>query len=176
MRKRARGKVKTGQAQHKELNALHNDIFFAAMHEAGHAFAYAKLGIGVEYVTIERKRVMHNGQLMLSSGFTQPKPRKLSRETIMDEAVCVMAGPASEDSINGTRSSGSQGDIDNLRNYALTLGLPRDEAVELVHCSYRVACALIDDNLTTVKKIAFELMTKGRIEEAVLLEIINNHS
>ena len=171
-RTRQRVKLNMPKKRHKP-SPLQQDILCAAMHEAGHAFAYAKLGIGVEYVTIERKYVKHAGQVMYSSGFTQPKPRKLSRETIEAEAVCVMAGPASEGSANGDGHSGSHGDMDNLRDYALALGMSKAEAVELVERSYRTACDLLEENFATVQKIAFELMTKGRIEEAALLAIVN---
>jgi ATP-dependent Zn protease len=156
----------------QQQEALQKDIFLSSMHEAGHALAYTLLSLGVEYVTVERKTVEHNGQQMMSSGFTQPLPRPFSKETIENEAVCVLAGPAAEDRFNGHADSGSAGDVDNLRNYALSLGLSQDEAVDLTGRAYRLACALVDEHIDAVKKIAFELMTKGRIEGETVRTIV----
>ena len=163
--------MKADRERH-QTKQLQKDIFLAAVHEAGHVFAYVKLGVGVEYATIERKRVSHGGQMMLSSGFTQPCPRGLTRETIEREAVCTLAGPAAEDAFNGQAQSGNQGDVDSFRQYALHVGVTQDEAVELVSRAYRAACGLIDSNMDVVKKIAFELMTKGRIEGPAIIQIV----
>ncbi len=172
MRKSRQKKIKAARNQQRAV-ALQKDIFLAAAHEAGHVLAYAKLGIGVEYATIERKAVNHNGQMMISSGFTQPSPRKLTRETIECEAICTLAGPAAEDAFNGHAHSGSQGDIDSLRECALHVGMSPDEAVELVGRGYRAACDLVDANIEAVKKIAFVLMTTGRIEASAITEIVS---
>jgi ATP-dependent Zn protease len=171
MRKSTRKKMKADREQ-RQTELLQKDIFLAAVHEAGHAFAYTKLGVGVEYATIERKKVSHNGQEMFSSGFTQPCPRELTRATIEREAICALAGPAAEDAFNGHAQSGSQGDVDGLRQCALHVGMSMEEAVELVSRAYRAACELTDSNIDAVKKIAFELMTKGRIEGHVITQII----
>jgi ATP-dependent Zn protease len=160
----------------QQKEALQKDIFLAAVHEAGHALAYTLLGVGVEYVTLERESVEHRGQQMMKSGFTQPLPRPLSKETIEQEAVCVLAGPAAEDSFNGSAPSGSQGDVDNLKDYAISVGLSQDQAVDLTSRAYHSACALVDKHIETVKRIAFELMTKGRIEGYALRTIVNNAS
>jgi ATP-dependent Zn protease len=152
--------------------ALQKDIFLAAVHEAGHALAYTLCGVGVEYATVERRTVEHDGQQMMSSGFTQPLPRPLSKETIEQEAICVLAGPAAEDAFNGSAPSGSQGDVDNVRNYAVAVGLSQDETVDLTSRAYRSACALVDKHIDALKQIAFELMTKGRIEGDIVRTII----
>jgi hypothetical protein len=101
------------------------------VHEAGHALAYTKLGVGIEYATIERKKVSHNGHEMVSSGFTQPCPRELTRATIEREAICTMAGPAAEDSFNGRAQSGSQGDVDSLGRAPCTLACQRKKPSNL---------------------------------------------
>jgi|SRR5579862_788263 len=160
------------QQRQQKKEALQQDVFLAAVHEAGHALAYSLLGSGVEYVTVERKMVEHNGGQAISTGFTQPLPRPLTKGTIENEAVCVMAGPAAEDAFNGDNPSGSQGDVSNLRDYALHLGLSKDEAINLCERAYRSACDLVDVNIDAVKKIAFELMTKGRIEGGVVSAIV----
>jgi len=160
--------------QQQRREALEKDIFLAAAHEAGHALAYMLSGVGVEYVTVERRTVEHNGQQMLSSGFTQPLPRPLTKETIEQEAICIMAGPAAEDMFNGEARSGSAGDIDNLRASARHVGLSDDETVELTTSAYRSAWELVDKCFEPVKKIAFELMTKGRIEGDAVKAIIEN--
>ena len=103
-------------------------------------------------------------------------PRALSKESIEQEAVCVLAGPAAEDALNKGEPSGSQGDVDNLRDYAIAVGLSKDEAVDLVSRAYRSACALVDKHLDAVKRIAFELMTKGRIEGDRVKAIADNGS
>jgi uncharacterized protein YoaH (UPF0181 family) len=110
---------------------------------------------------------------MVSSGFTQPCPRELTRATIEREAICTMAGPAAEDAFNGRAQSGRQGDVDSLRQCALHVGMSSEEAIELVSRAYQAACELTDSNIDAVKKIAFELMTKGRIEGHTIKQIID---
>lgn len=150
------------------------DIARAATHEAGHVLAHGLLGAGVEYATTERKVVIHDGQEMLSTGFTQPKPRPLTRETLEVEAVCCMAGPAAEDKrLSEHERSGAQGDVDSLLNYAIDVGLTKDQAVELAGRAYRSACNLVDANRDKLDAIALELMTKGRIEAARIEAILN---
>lgn len=177
MRKSTARKIKADRQAYfaqRNQNAIINDVFLAAIHEAGHALAYTVLGVGVEFATVERKTVEHGGQQAFSSGFTQPLPRPLTKETIEQEAICIMAGPAAEDAFNGQQPSGSHGDIDTLRQCALHVGLSRDAATDLVRRAYRAACELVDRHMDVTKKIAFELMTKGRIEGAALEAIVKD--
>jgi ATP-dependent Zn protease len=142
MRKSTLKKMKaarTACVENQAKEKLQIDIMQAAMHEAGHALAYQLLLNGVEYAHVERKVVVHDDAPAFSSGFTQPNERKLSRETIELEAVCCLAGPAAEDSVNGDGVSSAHGDIDNLRNCAVLVGLSREEAKELTERAYRAA-------------------------------------
>jgi hypothetical protein len=43
--------------EQQNTECLEKDVFLAAVHEAGHALADTKLGVGIEYATIERKKV-----------------------------------------------------------------------------------------------------------------------
>jgi ATP-dependent Zn protease len=51
--------------------------------------------------------------------------------------------------------------------------MSKEEAIELVSRAYQAACELTDSNIDAVKKIAFELMTKGRIEGHTIKQIID---
>jgi ATP-dependent Zn protease len=155
--------------------ALHKDIYLSSMHEAGHALAYTLCGAGVEYVTVEQRMIEHNGQKMKSTGFTQPLPRHLTKETIEQEAICIMAGPVVEDMFNPEGNSGRAGDITNLKNCAIHVGLSQDEGVELLNRAVESAQALVNQNSEVVEKIAMELRTRGRIEGAEVSAIVKTH-
>jgi len=177
MRKSTLKKMKAARTAYVENQAkekLQIDVMQAAMHEAGHALAYQLLLNGVEYADIERKTVLHGDVQAFSTGFTQPNGRRLSRETIENEAICCLAGPAAEGAFCGDEGlSGALGDKNNLRKFARHVGLSNEETVELTVRSYRAACQLIDANMDKVEQIAIELATKGRVDGAQVRAIAN---
>lgn len=85
--------------QQQRREALEKDIFLG-MRQAT-LLTYTLCGVGIEYDSVERRTVKHNSQQMMRSGFTQPLPGPLTKETIEQEAICIMAGPAGEDMFNG---------------------------------------------------------------------------
>jgi ATP-dependent Zn protease len=180
MRKNTLKKMRVDRAAYLEqqpqrMSKAQEDMFFAAVHEAGHCLAHILTGDGVEYADVERKVVtMPNGQPGLSTGFTQPVRRlPLTRETIEQEAVCIMAGPAAENRVNSA-PQGELGDINFFRGCAAHVGLTPNEARELLERAYYAAVELVDKHLPAVKQIAFELMTKGRLDGDTIKNVVEH--
>jgi ATP-dependent Zn protease len=161
------------EALEQGTEAVQRDIVAAAAHEAGHALANTLLGIGVEYVTVERKRVLKYGQECFETGYTQPLgERKLTRETLEREAVSLLAGPAAEDWFGGDSTKGREGDINMLMQYAHHCQLSLPEARNLCDRAQRQAMELVEKHEETIKAIAIELACKQRLEGDRVREIV----
>jgi hypothetical protein len=171
-------KRRATQQQYREAQVQREameELGLSAIHEAGHAVIDELFMDGVEYVTIEKKRLKNhltrNGVSYdaISTGFTQPRCGRRSLETLEDfarECLSICAGSMAECIFTGCENyEAMAGDSAQLHAYANHLGIAREQVNAIVEkTADRLVQLFSDDRVwKAVKDVAALLLVKTRI-------------
>jgi hypothetical protein len=171
-------KRRATQQQYREAQVqreVMEELGLSAIHEAGHAVIDELFLDGVEYVTIEKKRLKNhltkNGVSYdaISTGFTQPRCERRSLETLEDferECLNICAGSMAECIFTECENSEAvAGDSAQLHAYANHLGLAKEQVSATVDTTTARLNQLFSDDRVwkAVKDAAALLLVKTRI-------------
>jgi|SRR5713226_8457758 len=137
----------------KEQNELRRSpLFFTACHEAGHAVACWRLGITIEYVTLDD----HFTRMPSTQPLDHDYPTNL--DAAQSWAIQAYAGQAAEELISCEPSVGSDHDRKSAREVMVPLiGDPTDLEAKLADLQER-ARQLMLDHREAVEELAIELL------------------
>jgi len=146
-----------------------------AFHEAGHAVAAVKLGIGFEAVSIVGDKET-DGRIIHDAAPTSGVRTKHARETMQKFIVFVLAGPAAEGLPGGHAYdwSGSFDDRDHAAEYASRVTDDVAEMTRLVRSCRVLARILIRQNAEAVHRVAAELLAYKTLSAERVMRIVKD--
>jgi len=86
-----------------------------------------------------------------------------------------MAGPLAEDFFGGDGFHGSNGDTEQVKDFAIHVGLSKGEGIELMKRACRAADDLVTKHQDALREIAVQPATKGRLDGDTVRAIIEKH-
>jgi hypothetical protein len=163
-----------------------------ALHEAGHALAFELFRNGVEYAEIHEGKLIKqtvisgvDGKVYpygISTGFTQPKPRRLATlDDLEREYIVIFAGPIAERKFTG-KDAADDDDMTDIVRYGqaqtpdgVKLFAPEDAAYLIRKAESRAIVLLCNEGAWAAVSDIAMLMVKSRVSGEQVREIVDKH-